>query len=307
VPSRKRTDDSTKNRRKAFSKTLILLLLAFLVFIFATIAWFAMNRSNTTEGMGVKVEGKNYLLTSTGADSATGSYYDPYHETLISQGDSDGCVWKLTNDSNIGNFSQDPGIEPGTHGKLQLYLTPYVDSLTLSFCFELIGYNADTEGIGAEEHLVMNEVTSSTLKNYINGHILLFSAYDEEDGYSGLISSDSEMKRVVEESFENKKDQRQTVTFYWVWPYSLSELIGTVNQASNDEETQKYDYDEMGDYICENPHYFLKGYSGGSIASVDVIRNDYVTYGTMYDAADNDLGSAVGFLLLKLDAEEAGL
>ena len=63
----------------------------------------------------------------------------------------------------------------------------------------------------------------------------------------------------------------------------------------------------MGDYICENPQYFLKGYSGGSIASVDLIRNDYVTYGTMYDAADNDLGSAVGFLLLKLDAEEAGL
>lgn len=302
MPDRKRTDDSTKNRRKALSKAIILLLLAFLVFIFATIAWFAMSKSNTAGGMGVKVASKNYLLTSTGADSATGSYFDPYHEIILGEGASTDCVWKLTNDSNMGNFSQDPGIEPGSHGTLQLYVTPYVDSLDLRFSFELIGYNSATEGSGADEHTVMNEVTSSTLNGYLNGHILLFASYDSVDGYSGLIETESDMKRIVSKAFTNQKDQQQTVTFYWVWPYSLSELIDYQNQSS-----LKYDYDEMGDYICDNPHFFLKGYSGDSIASVDTIKNDYVTYGTMYDSADNDLGSAVGFVLLRLNVDEAGL
>ena len=63
-----------KDRNKKIVKTIILLLLGFLILIFATIAWFAMNNNTTASGMSVSAKDTDYELAVKGDNIGAISY-----------------------------------------------------------------------------------------------------------------------------------------------------------------------------------------------------------------------------------------
>ena len=71
------TKEQKDKRRKALIKLGSITVLTALVLLFATIAWFTMNKETGTSGMGVKVKGKSFdLITlSDDQDNKNGAFY----------------------------------------------------------------------------------------------------------------------------------------------------------------------------------------------------------------------------------------
>ncbi len=328
MPDRKRTDDSTKNRRKALSKAIILLLLAFLVFIFATIAWFVMNRSNSASGMGVKVASDPYYIVPlNGSDSI----YTGYQE-LISGDSSDGLmVWQMTQEANMDNFdaNTDAGIRPGSFGKIGFYVKPNESYVNLDLTFRIAGYKySETTDpqTGEITSQTMTEVTSDELKGYLAGHILLFEnrtdTTDPVTGrttytYSDPILTNSDFNRVISNRQFLAADENTPVYIYWVWAETLSTLVDvrgpnpnirTVPLCVDDPSDVDDSYDRIVNDILDNPGRYVYRYSQSSSAYSEdyghltpaIIAQKYETYGTQFDRADNEIGMYVDYVTLKM-------
>ena len=275
-------------------------------------------------------------------------------------------VWMMSDESNFGNYRYSDeterigGIKPGSYGKVTFNVTPLVDEINLEFDFDIIGYHSSDslfdEG-NENTPLTLTPVADMGSKgediaNYLNGHILLFEnrtpVYEtitEKDpntgeetvtvtqnilryDYSGLIATDEDMSRVLNNTAKTHFSGKNTVTpvdIYWIWPNTLSTIVDIGGDDLTSVPCSTADKDRLADCVLTHPQYFLKGYvadtsgnsdnngseenggeensSGSSLTLQDII-DDYELYSDMYDMADNDIGMNVNYILLKLTASE---
>ena len=187
-----------------------------------------------------------------------------------------------------------------------------------------------------------SDVKEQALADYLNGHILLFEEKSVEtvtvDGgttsrnvYSGLIASDSDMKRVLSKKITGANTQQQ-ITIYWVWPETLSTLVDaracqkmTIEQVPfTAVEDAKNTRTAILQNIQNYPQYYLKnvtrtvtaGENNTEIVTYTVkdntvnelssteIATNYDVYGDLYDQVDNEIGMSVQYLLLKMHVTE---
>lgn len=275
-------------------------------------------------------------------------------------------VWMMSDESNFGNYTYESaeekvgGIKPGSYGKVTFNVTPLIDQIDLQFAFDVVGYHS-SDSLFDEE----NENTPLTLTaiadmgdkkagiaDYLNGHILLFenrtpvyetlTEKDPDTGeetvtvtqnilrydYSGLIATDEDMSRVLNNTAKTHFSGKNTVTpvdIYWIWPNTLSTIVDIGGDDLTSVPCSTADKDRLADCVLTHPQYFLKGYvadtsgnsdnngseenggeensSGSSLTLQDII-DDYELYSDMYDMADNDIGMNVNYILLKLTASE---
>lgn len=283
-----------------------------------------------------------------------------------SAGDIPAGVWLITDEANFGNYRYSDeterigGIKPGSYGKVTFNVTPLVDEINLEFDFDIIGYHSSDslfdEG-NENTPLTLTPVADMGSKgekiaNYLNGHILLFenrtpvyemiTEKDPETGeetvtvtqnilrydYSGLIATDEDMSRVLNNTAKTHFSGKNTVTpvdIYWIWPNTLSTIVDIGGDDLTSVPCSTTDKDRLADCVLTHPQYFLKGYeadtsgnsdnngseenggeensSGSSLTLQDII-DDYELYSDMYDMADNDIGMNVNYILLKLTASE---
>lgn len=242
-----------QKQKKRVVKLILLMTLIALIIVFASIAWFAMNKAVSADTMAIQAKGDAFTIEPI--DNAHVGIYDDdnkpltyVRDKLLSDAEkgSDVITWQITDDvaitepnnqttivkgKNIGNGpaqGYSGGISPGSSGELQFKLTPGSngDSVNASFLFYLYAYTGGYNSFGDEDK-TMIEIIDSTSSNdtkiaqkLLNGHILLFE--NKTNGkYSGLISSNAEFERLMEKSFSSQ----ETVTIHWVWPETLSELI----------------------------------------------------------------------------------
>ena len=77
-------EEQQKTRKRSLIKLAVLLIMLIAVLLFATIAWFTMNKEIQTNGMGVKVQGTPYTIMTR---SESG-----YYNILIGKSSADICL-----------------------------------------------------------------------------------------------------------------------------------------------------------------------------------------------------------------------
>lgn len=332
--SQEQNDNNDKQKIVAARKNLIrfgsLAVLAFVVWLFATIAWFTMNRDVGTSGMSMSVAGPTFEVTNI-SGSRDGIFKD-IHDKVHEEG---ALYWKMTATNNLINYNPyvdedhpgDQGIHPGTEGVISFNVIPKTDSVTLDFDFEIIGYQASTDDKGTEktddDELVMTALSDVAdgdgiiAQNMLNGHILLFEHRDEVTvngvttvTYSTPICSTADMHRIMNRTVTGK-NTATLIDIYWVWPSTLSHIVNasasgiTTTPFCVDDDAYDYDsYTAISGNVATYPHYYLKGATSTDTITVSDIGAHYSAYGDMYDQGDNEIGMRVNYLLLKLSVTE---
>ena len=317
------TKEQKDKRRKALIKLGSITVLTALVLLFATIAWFTMNKETGTSGMGVKVKGKSFdLITlSDDQDNKNGAFYSPYHEA-IQRGETEGYgIWLVDGSSNINNYSSSGssesslGIEPGSSGTITFYIKPY-SNVTIDFTFQTIGYISGTETVEGHPRTTMTELSASEGDPacFLNGHILLFEHHDTF--YSGFIPADGNGRRVLRKTFEvggdydadtngDSRNDAYRVDIHWVWPETLDTLVYNATDAvmicDRDAASAQgsNDYQQVVSHICSYPQFFLKGLPSGTSYTEAQIKGK----NAMYNDADQDIGMNVEYVLLRLSTD----
>ena len=197
---------------------------AFAILVFASIAWFTMNKDVGTSGMGVQVAPAPFELEVSGLYveneddfSKADSEYDDGEaqleaNTYRTSGQYGKIIWRKTgNTADDGHYAKD--LEPNSHGKLTFWVVPNsTGSLDIEFDFNIrgfIGAFTDPEDEEAEPELtnlyeINDDLTiedsgglianASQLSDkkaaleYIQGHILFFSDYNGTY-YSGFLGT----------------------------------------------------------------------------------------------------------------------
>ena len=327
------SNDALKRRRASLFKIGAVMILAFIVWVFSSIAWFTMNNDVANSGMGVKVGGQNFEVTML-SGSRDGIFKNPYH---IAVHDEDALYWQMTPTNNLINYNVyvddehpgDEGLHPNTEGVISFNVIPKKDSVDLKFDFEIIGYQAlyndvnNTPTDGTDDVLAMTPLSQLdggdgiTAQNLLNGHILFFEHRDDvtENGvttvtYSTPICSDEDMHRLMYRTVTGK-NTATPINIYWVWPNTLSTFVDasasgvdTIPFCHDDDSHGYNSYTAITNNIEAFPQYYLKGTSSGDTVNVATIGAHYVSYGDRYDQGDNEIGMRVHYLLIKLSVTE---
>ncbi len=319
------SEEERRKHKKRIIKICLLMLLIVLIMIFASIAWFAMNKQTGADGMGVKIKGKSFdLLTMSSDDTGNnkGAYYDPYHQAIHNDDSQGYDVWLVDSSSNVNNYASsgtDPktlGIEPGSHGVISFYIRPYRD-VTVDLAFQTIGYKAQTSFVNEQQVVTMTALSSEPREPacYLNGHVLLFEG-KTGNHYNGLIPTDENGKRkfsrtfAADGSFDTDTNGDGTndaykVDIYWVWAETLDTLVYNENSSAVllcDKDAaaaqgEVNDYTKVVNNICEYPQYYLNGYSQETTYTEQTI----VGRNAMYNDADQEIGMNVEYVLLRLE------
>lgn len=315
-------EEQQKIRKRSLIKLAVLLLLLIAVLLFATIAWFTMNKETGTNGMGVKVQGTPYTIMTR---NESGYYKDKWD--MIG---SDAIEWKISAEHNLDNYVVDPdhiteqeenelGLEPGDSGSLEFRVQPNTsDSITVDCVFDIRAYlertKLDQQGRPVLDDnsipmVELVEIDNSVLTAYIKAHILLFAGYDDSTGkYTDLITDNDELRWVLENQRYTKNGSEYT-TIYWVWPMYLREL------TSNNDEVIIYDHAERSDvidYIAKKRTGFFKDCTDTkdqvsadltALSTSDNV-NLYNRYSLKYDNADLEIGNNISYIMLSMNVEQ---
>ena len=304
-------EDEEEKKATTFGlvKTFSMMVLALVVLIFVSTAWFTMKENVDVTGMGFKVLTDRYIITSLD-DTDNGVYYADYHSKIRENEDETTLVWQVKSGSHLNNIDttgDNVGIGPGSKGVISFYVTPTVDTtVDITFNFETFGYvvnevTGSGSGASGSGDYTVDEIDSVSLKNYLAGHILLFEEYNPNTGkYSKPIPLNGERKRVLSKSFTGAGVRKQ-VDIYWIWPQNLSNIVHIDDVGQ--EPICNYpstDYNSVVSYVTSFPQFFLQGNWTGQTVREETIHDNYSTYGGYYDGADNDIGSGVEYVLLRM-------
>ena len=268
--SQEKSDNENNEKIVVARKNLIrfgsLAVLAFVVWLFATIAWFTMNRDVGTSGMGVTtatlpfdiatkgelVRNRSYLRT------VRPDYSEGTSETLSDKNNVEGEYYTAGNtDTLILRFDPTqvddpetldvderylPDIGPDSSGELSLYIIPkkdgaidaYIDLDIISF--RSVEVNDEealleiTSGLTtASSGLTSEQITScQDAANYLKGHIMFF------EEISPSPSSYSYKKPVTDGKIhfhENNavKGKAYKVNIYWMWTNTFGQIALQTN------------------------------------------------------------------------------
>lgn len=296
-------------RKKIIFNLVLFLAASFVVLIgVLTMAWFAKNTVVKGKGPGISAKDGAPFVISFSQDAVDGAYYD-YHEAIGSDLGSGTISWKMRESENFNNFGEDAqGIKPGSAGIISFEVTPLVDSTTLQFEMELVGYVSETSG----NNVTMTEISSDLLKNYLRGHVMFFQNYDSTNEiYSNPILCGGDAKRVFTKTITGRNTPT-TINIYWVWPELLSDLVDVTatNEGAGDPftATNTTHYANVLNNVCTYPTYYFKLETTDPLltgVTEQKIGNSYSSYSGAYDDADNDIGTGIEYLLLKMSITTA--
>ena len=333
-----------KERKKRLRSSLIkfgaLAVFAFIVWIFATIAWFSSNSSVSGNGMGVSVAGIPFELASTGAAPAD-------YTALFAKADSSyhaGTQQGNTNEYRTGTDNKiflrfDPndtdyassytdGLRPGASGTIVFDIVPHNNetfNVTCYFGLKTFDATYDDQTNEVEtitpipEEVPANNTNTDlpdlvTASNYLRGHILFFddrTMSGSNEIYSGYIAPDEGLTVSV------SNGEKTTVTVYWKWVNTFDQMIYKSTDSTTDSPLFANDNNDdraaVISYINENYQNILAGISSANanaLANLTVGTVGNLTSSMMsdlnenYNTADQIIGVNVDYFLLDVSAEK---
>ena len=270
-----------------------LFVIAVVVIIFASLAWFASNRSVDASTSAISAKAARYSISGASGNDAKAGVYD----TQFSTNDS----LNVSATYNLNNYTNG-SLRPGSYGELQVTVTPVagdVRNITLTIERDIKQRSTADTSVSAE-----------TLQNLFRGHVLLFQSRGEDGYYSNPILNDAltiESSKFCEEG-SSLTTKPVTLTLYWVWPSQFSSyvLTGQINYNKNlfastkSEGYAKLLEDINGSenwarYFPEKPSVTVK--SDMSSADLEVCTE-------AYNAGDELLGTNAEYLQIRFVGTE---
>jgi len=315
--------------KKTLIKIAIMMIFALLIAVFAGIAWFTMNRDVSTGGMGVKTAPLPFELKTTGDAGLYDDFFTqiaPDYTNAETTATSQGIRWRLVKSTselnNLYSGEGEPdyekitsldsdlyGLKPGDSGTLKFSIVPRDDAeLDLHVGFDITGYSAtfDANNKKTDDDLV--HVTDTTVLGYLNSHIVFF--YKDGENVMHALSS---------AGFDLSVDEETEVTLYWAWPATLKEIedasingIDSTNAAT-----------EVRRLFFITPQNYLKATGEETFDTITVSDNEdksivdsaivekmplvtgrhYDHYASMYNEADQTIGSYVNYVLVEVNVD----
>ena len=337
-------NDDEKERKKRIRGTLIkfgsLAVFAFIVWVFATIAWFSSNSSVSGNGMGVSVAGIPFELAATG--DVPQAYIDLFE--MADDSYHAGAKQGNTNEYRTGTDNKiflrfDPndtdytssytdGLRPGASGTIEFDIVPYTDetfNVTCYFSLKTFDATYDDQTNEVEtitpipEEVPANNTNTDlpdlvTASNYLRGHILFFddrTMSGSNEIYSGYIAPDEGLTVSV------SNGEKTTVTVYWKWVNTFDQMIYKSTDSTTDSPLFANDNNDdraaVISYINENYQNILAGISSANataLANLTVGTVGDLTSSMMddlnenYNTADQIIGVNVDYFLLDVSAEK---
>lgn len=326
--------DDNKNRKKSLIKFGILAFLALLVWIFSTIAWFAMNDRVSADGMNVGVAGMPFKIAAKGSRvrysdeitaarsdfsfGSSGSYVNSSNVSGTYYTDTDKLILRF-------DAATDGEVKPGDSGIIEFYVIPTTDGdITANISLDVISF---TGGSDDEE---LTEITASysgtnaaetiDAAKYMKGHIMFFrelSSSQSSYTYTGALTD-----RTLTVSIPNAvHDVAYPVQIHWMWPKTLGQLALQTNAnalrpASNTPVIQetapatvggvKNDKRLVLDYLYSERESVFKFDSTSTYTGLDTVIDSADTQANFelltdgYNDADSDIGTYVSYFLIEL-------
>ena len=331
-----------KKRRSSLIKLGSVMILAFIVWVFSSIAWFSMNKDISAGGIGVKTETSPFELRTSGSAGLYDSYItaiDSAYSTGSETGGNNGqkIIWKLTSQSRMENLwngagtptaeemrriqkleSDDYGISPGDYGQLTFTIVPKTSAgLTAKIkpkvtCYKTT-YDSDGYQSGTLTEMDEDDDDDAEAMSFLSGHIQFYYKYDSDD--DGV----DEMHLITDTFTAEDVTTDTDVTIYWVWPNRLNNIL-ELNVEGLDSTANA----ELRKYFFTNPSIFLAKTSSDSAAvfnsitlgsnatneqinaAVSSMTSPALTYSSWsgrYNSADQIIGDRVGYIMLEVQVE----
>ena len=331
------SEEERRKQKKRVIKIVLLMILIALIIVFASIAWFAMNKAVSADTMAIQAADAPFEIKTTGTKQ--GLYDDFLDEVTSGAYASDrttighkGIKWMLTKDtSEMENYydgdtepdmssitrldSEKYGLKPGDHGTLKFTVVSKTSSdIDVSIVLKNTAYKAKFNTDNTKTDDSLTEVTNTSINNYLASHILFF--YKGNDNKKHLLASEGFDENVL-------ADGEKEVTLYWVWTATLREILEADIKGLDDTDAAK----EVRRYFFEHPDFFLKPIGDESFSMISVPHNDdasaeetaiqakiaelsmlgkdYNQFSSKYNDADQAIGDNANYLLVELTAKLA--
>ena len=310
-----------------------LFVIAVVVIIFASLAWFASNRSVDASTSAISAKAGRFSIEGVAdGENAQVGYYER------SDTDSSAKPTDLqTNDSmkvstifNLNNYTGG-SLRPGSSGELQITVTPVAKdvgdvTITLERIVEMrLGYK-DKSGSDVDGKTIPSQ---ADLEDLFRGHVVFFKA--KSNGYYSdpilndmltVDASDFRAKDADDKEISTDTTEPVTITLYWVWPSQFSSFVltGQINYNPNLFETTYADgYSDLLSSINNSRNapsgtaaqYYLDADWGTSdVSSLPAVESGMAaaslqTCSASYNYADEALGTCAAFLQVRFTAVEA--
>ncbi len=333
-------DKGKKGILIALIKATSMMVLALVVLIFVTIAWFALNREIENGGMGLETATLPFYLRvkENSNDSYFSRYFhffnladDTYTEgtseivgldTYYTTEDGEGkIVWRLNaddldEDTNIYTV----GLNPGTSGKLEFEIVPTrTGPLTIDFHFDVRGFTAEYP---TDEEIYNLEYESGDVKSmteiipfsgsgtetdsqkalsYIGGHLLFFENFDDDtDRYTGFLGDED---NTFHFSIANATEGTAIpVTIYYIWTNTIDQLILETGECGmTDIPLVADDSDERNALVGYVNSHKNTLFSSGNLLVPDVTHDSYAGNETLRINFNNYYNAADQIIGVNLD------
>ncbi len=334
------SEEERRKQKKRIVKLILLMTLIALIIVFASIAWFALNKMVGANTMAVEAADGGFEISVSNGNGQIGysdlySYiddagYKDYSGLVTDTGENQDTVrWRLT-----GSNTKDE-LRPGTQGELSFSIVSHgADINHLKYKLDLRCFTAATEMVDSTvdgktvkvEHVTdLTEITSSTSsqdekdgKTYLNSHIMFFTdrtgTTESNYQYSGFISDIS--------NFELTLDSNNSATIYWIWPKTFGQIaLNSSNQSDaahlgnnisvlnstgeTNDRTAVTTYLKTKSIFRGNEISFFSGkiddlYAHRAVPSD--YSSEYTSLSAGYNAADLIIGKNVDYVLVMLTA-----
>lgn len=329
-------------KRAYLFKLVAMIVLAGIVVIFATIAWFSMNKDVGSSGMGVKVASAPFELRTSGSVGLYDTYItaiDSNYSNSSETGGNNGqkIIWQLTSQSQMENLwsgtgtptvdemriiqkieSDKYGLSPGDYGHLTFTIVPKTNSaFTVKIkpqvsCYKTT-YDSDGYQSGTVTKMDEDNDDDAEAMSFLSGHILFSYMHDSND--DGI----DEM-HLITDAFKVEDITTDTdVTIYWVWPNRLNNIL-ELNVEGLDSAANT----ELRKYFFTNPSIFLAKTSSDSetvfnsitlessatdeqitaaVSSMTSPASTYSSWSGRYNSADQIIGDRIGYIMLEVQVE----
>ena len=304
------SEEEKKKRKLLIIKIIPVAVLAFIL-IAVSLAWFTIDKALDLDSFGMKSVDSPFELKTVGsADTLQANILDSNDyskvsdDSNITSDENNRIYWLLDDESGMKN-----GINPGSHGKLTFYVVPKQSGeLEIKFKLGITGYVEKKSG----DSISYEKVTDENVTSFLNGHIMFFEKYDENNHRYSDFLSDETFTRTFKDC---KADVPQEVNVYWVWPNTLGQILMKSTDENLTEKNVLFDDDSkerltFAEYIKANISLFLSGDADKEQTKTvieKILNGDkYSTaqlssLSSMYNDADEKIGTKVQYILVELN------
>ena len=313
----------------ALTGVIVIAIVAFVVR--GGFSWFASNRQVKAGTATISPAGQTDFALATVGSKPQGVYDGEFDLSGALSGETIGetvyyiaagnSSFRLDSDKNLNNYLANADLRPGSRGSFDLYVICRSEKRELELIPVFSAWKSNDPTVTDQDFI--------NAKEFLKGHILLFTNMDDKGMYSGNVDYSKQIKVTLGGEGENASqgesakfswgeqvysDTKTTVyrlPIYWVWPDQFGNFIYTGNAYNkNLFATKGTDYNTFIAKMNSDTDYgqFFDVPAGATRQDIALITKPgpdfkkateiYDQYSGWYNAADEKIGEYISYIQL---------